>query len=268
MYRGDRTIGETPFLQQEIQTMQDKYEWFFAKFSELLSVELKEFEDGFLRLKGDYKKILHDFQLENKTLAEDFNVFGILGVSHYEVTTHSSMLKELLDARGTHGQGNLFFLTFLSVLAGKGIIPINEIPYYSSRTFDDYSCKTEIVLETGRVDIVISRSSSDFPFCFIIENKIYAIDQEKQIMRYWQELEKMNMPEERKRILYLSLNGEAPSEASIDAETRKLLEKRGILHCLSYRKDINSWLANSLSRVESEKVRYTIKQYIDTIEKL
>lgn len=260
------TMTERPFLQNKIQTMQNSYEPFFAKFSELLAVELREFEDDFLRLKNDYKQILHEFQIENRTLAEDFNIFGILGVSHYEVTTHSTMLRELLDARGTHGQGNLFFLTFLSMLAGKGIIHSDEIPYYSSQTFDDYLCKAELLLETGRVDIVISRSSSDFPFYFIIENKVYAVEQEEQIKRYWQELEKMDMPERNKKIFYLTIDGKVP--LSIDTETRKYLEKKGILHYLSYKKNISSWLASSLPKTESEKVRYTIKQYIDTIDNL
>ena len=43
-----------------------------------------------------------------------FNIFHILGVSHYE-NTHSTILAELLNPEGTHGLHNSFLKLFLDI---------------------------------------------------------------------------------------------------------------------------------------------------------
>src|SRR3990170_8291943 len=95
----------------------------------------KEFADTFEKLKNGYALIRED----NKRKAWDFNIFRLLEAERYEVATHSSMLRDLLDSRGTHGQGNLFFKEFLSMLLEKRIIQ-DENTSYSNKTFDDYLC--------------------------------------------------------------------------------------------------------------------------------
>jgi hypothetical protein len=241
---------------------------FYAGYHSLGEEAFKKYSDNFLRLKIEYLQLKNEYRNLNKTLAEDFNIFQILNVQHYEVSTHSAMIRELLDSTGTHGQGNLFFLEFLNMLSEKEIISNNDTSTYSSNIFDNYSCISEQSVETGRIDIVIERLYSDFPFCFIIENKVWAVDQEKQIERYWQELQKKNIPEDRKKILYLSPNGYLPSEWSIDNQTRMYLENKRILHCISYSRDIIYWLEKVLPKIESEKVRYLVAQYCDILKSL
>lgn len=41
------------------------------------------------------------------------NIFRLLGITTDEVRTHSALLADLLNPRGTHGQGSLFLATFL-----------------------------------------------------------------------------------------------------------------------------------------------------------
>ena len=43
-----------------------------------------------------------------KSEAPDFNIFKIVGLYRYEVSTHTSFLAELLSPLGTHSQSNLF----------------------------------------------------------------------------------------------------------------------------------------------------------------
>ena len=38
---------------------------------------------------------------------ESFNIFKVCGVNHYEVT-HSAIITEFLNPKGTHGQGIAF----------------------------------------------------------------------------------------------------------------------------------------------------------------
>jgi PD-(D/E)XK nuclease superfamily len=45
-----------------------------------------------------------------------FNVFEVTRRSGFEVTTHSALLCDLLDPRGTHGQGGAFLRAFLALV--------------------------------------------------------------------------------------------------------------------------------------------------------
>lgn len=232
-------------------------------------VELREFANKFQKLKDGFQQLHSDYLETNKTEAADFNIFHLLGVAHYEVSTHSAMLRELLDSNASHGQGNLFFIEFLSMLADKKIIHKDDIHKYSPKTFDDYVCEAERSVATGRIDIIIERLHGDFPFCIIIENKVYAVDQYEQIERYWAELEKKaHIPESRKEIIYLTPKGCLPSEDSIDCQTRKELESKGALHYLSYNQDIRQWLEGVLSKVESPKVEGMLRHYIEIVKDL
>src|SRR5690242_6995373 len=48
-----------------------------------------------------------------------FNLFQITRRAHYEVTTHSALLGELLNPLGNHDQGGLFLSSFLELIASK-----------------------------------------------------------------------------------------------------------------------------------------------------
>lgn len=45
---------------------------------------------------------------------ENFNIFRLLKLDRKEVGTHSMFLAELLNAKGTHGQGDTFLRIFLA----------------------------------------------------------------------------------------------------------------------------------------------------------
>jgi len=45
---------------------------------------------------------------------ENFNIFSILDMERKEVETHSKFIYELLDTKGSHGQGELFLQLFIS----------------------------------------------------------------------------------------------------------------------------------------------------------
>lgn len=135
--------------------------------------------------------------------------------------------------------------------------------------FDNYACDAERAVATGRIDIIVERLESDFPYSIIIENKVYAVDQYKQIERYWAELEKKtHIPKRRKEIIYLTPKGGIPSEDSIDSMKRKELEENGALHYVSYNIDVCRWLETALMKVKSPKIEHTVRQYIDLVRNL
>ena len=77
--------------------------------------------------------------------------------------------------------------------------------------------------EGGRIDLFLTDENRNH---IIIENKIYAGDQENQILRYYNHSQSADL-------FYLTLEGDEPFEYS-----KKELERDIHFKCLSYKKDI------------------------------
>ena len=183
----------------------------------------------------------------------DFNVFSVLGLETKEVILHSKLLAELLNPNGSHGMGSYFLSSFLEKL-NKEL----EIKF----SLDELD-KTTIEIEKdtngkGRIDIFIETPND----VIIIENKIYAGDQEKQLKRYNEFLSE-NFGEKTKHILYLTLYGTEPSEYS----TEKIKDNsEKFWKCISYSETIKEWLIQCLKNNNiSDKVKIVIEQYLDVI---
>jgi hypothetical protein len=160
-------------------------------------------------------------------------------------------LAEFLNPKGTHGQGDLFLRLFVdqfvvdqpklkdfntkSAIAGaeKDVGPINE---------DNTT--------GGIIDILITDNKKSIA----IENKIYAQDQENQLLRYHNSVENPIL-------FYLTLDGSAPSDRS-----RGNLDKWKY-KTISYHADIIDWLENCRKEAVSLPIiRETITQYINHIK--
>ena len=89
-------------------------------------------------------------QERSRLLGEEFNLFEILRVGHYEVTTHSRLIAELLDPAGRHGQGALFLEAFLDTFGLEGKIDPKSAKVYTERYLGP---KTKD--SGGRIDILI-----------------------------------------------------------------------------------------------------------------
>lgn len=174
---------------------------------------------------------------------ERFNVFNILGIGHLEVRTHSPIIAELLNPRGTHGQGSVFLRLFLTQFRLDGLDPDSakvKTEYYAGQ-------KTETT--GGRLDIVVEDRPGRR---LVIENKIYAGDQENQPLR---------CSDRAVHLIYLTLDGREPS----DAASKDIPN----LKCVSYRVGIVEWLESCQKEAACcHNVRETIGQYIHLIEQL
>lgn len=180
---------------------------------------------------------------------ENFNVFKILGLSSNEVRTHSAFIAELLNPKGSHGKGSIFLEIFLNS------IKINNIDINTAQVeIEKYiGTITEDPPKGGRIDIVVTDELGNEIY---IENKIYAGDQEKQLLRYHN-----NNP--KATLIYLTLNGTEPSESSrgnIDIKDIKIL---------SYRDNIKDWLEQCIIKsVNHSILRETLIQYLYLIKHL
>lgn len=201
-----------------------------------------------------------------------FNVFSILGVESRETSTHSAFLVELLNPKGSHGQGSLFLKLFIKVLEGKKPPSEGEKNEYSDMNVPDNEKVDSATVEKekylgsidkektkgGRADIVIRSTTGTI----CIENKIYADDQENQLIRYHEKYGSNGL------ILYLTLYGGEASEWSTKLGKKKL-EAGEHYFRISYKKDILDWLVKCQSAVmDVPTVRDVIGQYIYLIKKL
>lgn len=191
----------------------------------------------FARVQQDHADILA------KATGEHFNIFQILRVGHLEVSTHSPILGELLNPKGKHGQGAAFLVLFLSRFE------ISDFDADSATVQMEYHAGTVTENSGGRIDLLIRDSKGK---TILIENKIYAGDQEKQMVRYSNFAKNAHL-------FYLTLDGKEPDNG-------KEIES---LCCISYSRDIINWLEDC--RKESAcvpTVRETITQYIHLLKQL
>lgn len=203
----------------------------------------------------------------HKWLASDqglnFNVFDVLDRATDEVKGHSAFIGELLNPQGRHGQGGKFLEPFLERL--RKLSPGKTGELGEPADSDAWTVATEkpfvIPREdnqpvTGRIDIILECPTH----VLIIENKIYADDQYRQLERYRQ-----YATQTRKtcRLVYLTLDGHEPSAGSLGC-----LSPHDVL-TLSYESDINAWIDRCIE-VASQlpHLRETLVQYQRVIRRL
>ena len=193
---------------------------------------------------------------------ENFNIFRILKIERKEVRMHSALLTELFNAVGKHSCGDRFIKLFIEMQKKKQemypdfVKKINDfIPEKSTATLEfDIGYINEDGTKGGRIDIVI-RDINNYEI--IIENKIDAKDQEKQLIRY-------NGYNEKAPIFYLTLTGYKPSENS-----RGNMKEGNEFVCISYENDILNWLEECKSETKHYSIlKETITQYINLIKYL
>lgn len=181
---------------------------------------------------------------------EKFNVFRILGLESAEVRTHSSFLSELLNSKGSHGQEDRYLRLFIDRFSIENF-HTSSSTCESERYIGGISSNYE---NGGRIDILIEDKDKQQ---ILIENKIFASDQEKQLLRY----HRFNP---QARLIYLTLNGVDPTEYS----TGKILSADNVL-CISYKYDIIGWLDDCHKEsVSRPLIRETIAQYIALLRHL
>lgn len=212
--------------------------------------------DNTLSLLKDIKAILN-VSLEKKRQAflrgEGYNIFEILKLSSSEVRLHSAILGNLLDPQSSHALGDQLLKAFIKVLPVE--IPEQDCASATIKLEEYHGPISEDGMRGGNIDLVIHFRG----YHIVIENKIYAADQKKQIMRYHNEY--ADVPH---LLLYLTLDGHEPSKGSTCG-----LECGKDFHNISYAIHILDWL-EECKKIAFDKplVRETIIQYSNTLKVL
>ena len=185
----------------------------------------------------------------NRVEARGFNLLQILDVEDLE-RTHSRILANLLNPRGTHGQGMLFLRRFLDHI---GLAPVKS-KLTASGT--EVACELSVTNESIP-DIRISC----LPWLILlIENKVKADehrapDGKWQLEKYQEWLDEPEQVAEVKRLFFLTIHG-GPSKSGV--------EDRDI----SYVHDLRKWLERSLECVAAPAVQHILRRYLETIDNL
>ena len=168
---------------------------------------------------------------------EPFNVFSVLRSEHDEVNLHSRFLTSLLDHRQSPEDSRENLADFLD--------------QFGIQEFDHDSATVD--REWSNIDILICDQSS--MKAVIIENKILAADQPRQLQRYAEQ-----MGDYERHILYLTLDGREASENSAGAVDYR---------CISYKSDLVPWLRGCQKRAYDEPaLRESVAQYLQLIGKM
>lgn len=192
---------------------------------------------------------------------EDYSVLET-AIKGNEEMMHSSVIASLLDTRGAHGQKCRFLELFLGCLPER----FKSFDPSGARTACERCIGQNTEDSGGRVDICIENSIGQM---IVIENKIFAGDQEHQVLRYVEFLR--GRPRDRSGVkfpvLYLTPDGHSPSDDS--TQTDKMQCKCGEDYvCISYRDVIVPWLDKCINEMKDKPhLQEHLATYRDIIKK-
>jgi len=179
----------------------------------------------------------------------------MMGMESDEVHTHSAFLAELLNPHGSHGLKDKCLKAFCRYIdlpfefAYDSVNVDVEVPI--GEVLSDYS-------EGGRIDILVK---DDQNHAIIIENKIYAPDQPRQLVRY-QNYARQKFKEKDYKLLYLTLDGHEASKDSTD-------DGNVVYQPISYCGIVMEWLTECVQiAAQFPLIRGTIIQYYYNLQQL
>ena len=205
---------------------------------------------------------LEEQEERKKALAQgkEFNVFKVLKLSRSEVRLHSALIAEFLNPKGKHGMGDKPLEAFLE-----------QVSCREGFHFDTHHARVRVEEHIGTIDVdyenggyldIIVQSGE---MVVIIENKIYAKDQKKQLIRYH------HFAKQYKQgflLLYLTLTGEMATDYSTKSD-KEILRPGQDYYTISYKRDIVEWIKKCIQfAADKPLVRETLQQYLNLINEM
>lgn len=184
--------------------------------------------------------------LENgkiSSVENNYNIFSVLNLTNREIY-HSRFLADLLNPKGLHKKNDLFLKKFLEIICCE---------ITKNCKLEETIVITEEVTTNGNLDISLKNNN----FYIIIENKVWAGDQDAQLYRY----SKTKFNDMKPILVYLTPHGTEPSENSLG-----FLKKDDIIK-ISYKDMISKWIEECCNIIkDNENIYHILKQYIETIK--
>ena len=154
--------------------------------------------------------ILASHKERSSAHSDRFNIFQVLNITSDEVRLHSKFIAELLDPKGTHEKGSIFLNRFFELTDSTGLFNTDSVTVTVEFHIGPVTPTTG-----GRIDILIQDHLEN---ALIIENKIYAGDQENQLLRYFNYAKTLEKRGGAFKLLYLTLFEKNASEYSLGVD--------------------------------------------------
>ena len=180
-----------------------------------------------------------------------FSVFKDIGLAHHERIFHVPMLAMWLNPEGRHGQGGLFLRSFLGEVCrlAKKHEPCNPDRY-------NWIVEREVATDQGNLDLCV-RTRDESAWCIVVEAKIGASDQKKQLWRYHRWLQ--GQEHKNRLLVYLTRCGVASKEGGGHARA-----EMAEYICMTW-EHVRRAFESSAGSVEAEEVKIVLRQYCESI---
>ena len=188
-----------------------------------------------------------------------YDVYSVLGISTKEVIM-CRFICDIIDPHGKHKKADKYLREFLKLVLK---IPPNELDEYldGAKVYKEYPIHDKYLGKDRRIDLVICNAKHFIP----IEVKIYAEEQEAQCLVYYDYAKEQDKDA---KIYYLTIHGTPPSDYS-QKLSRKGLDLRVDLDdlvCISFARDILSWLRYIADNEDDLLMRQNISQYMYAVK--
>jgi hypothetical protein len=202
------------------------------------------------KLLNEVSVILECNEEKRRASGLDFNILQVLGVSSKEVPV-CRLICELLNPHGSHGKGILFLESFLKNVLKQSDFSADEMK-------SAVITKEELIDNDRRIDLFVRIAGRVFP----IEVKLYAPDQERQCVEYYEYAKRYD---ESAVIYYLTLDRHEPST---DSKGYLKPGEGEPLQLISFADEIAIWLQDCLEKNEIRQNRVlqpVLEQFLDVI---
>lgn len=201
--------------------------------------------------------VIESHQNLKNQVASKYNIFQVLQLKSEEVRLHSRFLADILNPRGNHELGTFFLESFLKLTKENTIFPnLNLVELYVEKYVGPVTSTTG-----GQIDILLQDNQNN---ALIIENKIYAGDQENQLLRYRNFGKQLESRGGKFHIVYLTLHGNCASAISLG----KAMEHEEY-ECISYKYHIINWLENCIKQLsENAQTSVILTHYTQLLKDL
>jgi hypothetical protein len=216
--------------------------------------DLPSFFDGL----GYYVRVSREArQSLASAVAESFSVFDYIEPHENRLST---IIADLLDPKGKHGQGSTFLAAFLKQLVeARCRLASDWETRLDEATVVNEGATSFLSSAARRIDIRIELPQR---FGIGIENKPWAGEQEAQLADYSKDLERRYQGGF--VLVFLCQRGRKPESIS-EAEWSEL-RRLGKCATLHYTGEFLNWLSECFMRAEADKVRHFIKDFRRYIE--
>ena len=179
---------------------------------------------------------------------EHYNLFSVLRSKNDEVRLHSRFLSDLLNPKSSHGLEHFPLKRFLEDACQVDVTDGN---------FD-----FEVKAEFQNIDIFLANLSTKQ--AIIIENKIDAVDQDQQLLRYFLTVKQLGFKSI--TVVYLTLDGRSPPDESIKGDLGALEQPTVNI---SYSIDVLHWLSAIIEKSATQPaLRESLIQYTEILQEL